>query len=324
MKSVARTACCGLRTSVRLGVLLVCAAAPQRLSAQTHPPRSRTDLALQRQLEAAVRGFDGKVGIYVRNLRTGREAMIDADSAFPTASMIKVPILIATFDAIQQGKLQYTQQLTYTDSLAYRDEDELGYQLKDSSVVRLSWVEMLMLTLSDNTSALWLQHLAGTGTTINAWLEQHGFKVTRVNSRTPDREAMRSRYGWGVTTPREMAELLVMIRQGRAVSPAASQEMYRHLTRSYWTAEAISAIPPWVQAATKQGSVDRSRSEVVLVNAPSGDYVLSIITKEQADTSYEVNNAGWVLIRRVSAILWKHFEPRHPFVPAEGVERFKP
>jgi len=298
----------------------LCAQAPR-----AHAPiRPRADLVLQRQLTAAVRGFDGKVGIYVRNLRTGRYAAIAADSAFPTASMIKVPILIATFDAIQQGRLAYTQQLTYTDSLAYRDEDELGYQLKDSAKVRLSWVEMMMLTLSDNTSALWLQSLAGTGTTINAWLESHGFKVTRINSRTPGREAMRAQYGWGVTTPREMTDLLVMIRQGRAVSPAASQEMYRHLTRSYWTGEAISQIPPWVQAATKQGAVDHSRSETVLVNAPHGDYVFSVITRDQADSSYEANNAGFVLIRRVSALLWKHFEPTHPFTPAEGVEKFKP
>ena len=108
------------------------------------------------------------------------------------------------------------------------------------------------------------------------------------------------------------------------LSPAASQEMYRHLTRSYWTGEAISQLPPWVQAATKQGAVDHSRSEVVLVNAPSGDYVFSVITKDQADTTYESNNEGWVLIRKVSALLWRHFEPDHPFTPAEGVERFKP
>ena len=306
-----------------LALLLLCASAPLRLSAQ-RTPRLHPDPVLQRQLNAAVRGFEGTVGIYVRNLRTGATAAINADSAFPTASMIKVPILIATFDAIQQGKLQYTQQLTYTDSLAYVDEDELGYQLKDSAKVRLSWIEMLMLTLSDNTSALWLQSLSGTGVTINQWLESHGFAVTRVNSRTPGRHDIWEQYGWGVTTPREMTRLFTMIRNGEAVSPAASQEMYRHLTRSYWTGEAISQIPPWVQAATKQGAVDHSRSETLLVNAPHGDYVFSIITKDQADSSYDATNEGWMLIRKVSAICWKRFEPTLPFTPAEGVERFKP
>ena len=307
---------------------LLCATAPLVASAQVSranaPVRPRADPTLQRQLEAAVQGFDGKVGVYVRNLRTGREATIWADSAFPTASMIKVPILLATFDAIQQGRLSYTQPLIYTDSLAYVDEDELGYQLKDSAKVRLSWVEMMMLTLSDNTSALWLQSLSGTGVNINSWLARNGFEVTRMNSRTPGRRVIWEQYGWGMTSPREMSELLVMIREGRAVSPAASQEMYRHLTRSYWNAEALSQIPPWVQAASKQGFVSRSRSEVVLVNAPHGDYVFCVITKGQADTSGGPENAGFTLIRRVSALLWKYFEPGMPFTPAEGVERFKP
>ncbi|HWA39969.1 MAG TPA: serine hydrolase, partial [Gemmatimonadales bacterium] len=128
---------------IRSALLFVlCAAAPLRLCAQQRRP----DPTLQRQLEALVQGFHGKVGIYVRKLRTGREATIWADSAFPTASMIKVPILLATFDAIQQGRLSYTQQLIFTDSLAYVDEDELGYQLKDSAKVRLGWIEMMMLT----------------------------------------------------------------------------------------------------------------------------------------------------------------------------------
>ena len=100
--------------------------------------------------------------------------------------------------------------------------------------------------------------------------------------------------------------------------------MYRHLTRIHWTGEALSQLPPWVQAASKQGAVNRSRSEVVLVNAPSGDYVFCVITKGQADESWEASNEGYVLLRRVSALLWEHFEPAHPWRPAEGAERFKP
>jgi beta-lactamase class A len=70
--------------------------------------------------------------------------------------------------------------------------------------------------------------------------------------------------------------------------------------------------------------LDRSRSEVVLVNAPSGDYVFSVITKQQADSSWAEDNEGFVLIRRVSAILWHHFEPRHPWIPDPGARAFKP
>jgi beta-lactamase class A len=285
------------------------------------PPRP--DPALQRELEALVRGFPGDVGIYVRHLRTGRTAAIHADSLFPTASMIKVPILLATFQAVADGRLPYDSLLTYTDSLRYEGEDILG-SFKSGEPMRPSRLVMLMLTMSDNTASLWLQHLAGTGTTINDWLERHGFHATRVNSRTPGREDARTRYGWGQTTPREMAGLLTLIREGRAVGRGASEEMYRSLTRSYWTGEALSQIPPSVQAASKQGAVDRSRSEVVLVNAPSGDYVFCVITKNQTDTTYAADNPGYVLLRRVSALLWRRFEPRHPWRPDPAATRFKP
>jgi beta-lactamase class A len=287
------------------------------------PLHAQNDAALQRALDSLVTGFRGDVGVYVRNLRTGQTAGINQDAVFPTASMVKVPILIATFDALDRGALDFHQELTYTDSLLYPGEDLIG-GLEDSAKVTLSKLTLLMITTSDNTASLWLQSLAGTGTVINQWLADHGFDSTRVNSRTPGREANREVYGWGQTTPREMAELLVMIRQGWAVSPAASEEMYRHLTRSYWTGEALSVLPPWVQVASKVGAVNQSRSEVALVNAPSGDYVFCVITRNQQDESWEPPNEGWVLIRKISALLWSHFEPGHPWQPAEGAERFKP
>lgn len=291
-----------------------------RLSAQS---RDHPDHRLQHALDSLVTGFHGTIGIYVRNLKTGATALINADSVFPTASMIKVPILIAVFDAMERGRLDFRQPLVYTDSLLYEGDDLLG-SFKDSSTVPLSKLTLLSITTSDNTASLWLQYLAGTGTVINQWLADHGFDSTRVNSRTPGREPNRAKYGWGQTTPREMTRLLTLIREEKAVSPAASQEMYRHLTRSYWTGEALSAIPPWVQVASKVGAVDHSRSEVALVNAPSGDYVFSVITKDQADSTWDPPNEGWVLIRKVSALLWRHFEPRHPWSPAAGAELFKP
>jgi beta-lactamase class A len=281
----------------------------------------RPDPRLHAVLDSLVQGFDGTVGIYVRHLSTGRYAALNADTLFPTASMIKVPILIKTFDAIEQGQLGYHQELVYRDSLLYPGEDLLG-AFADSARIALSKAVMLMITTSDNTASLWLQYLCGTGTAINDWLATNGFTHTRVNSRTPGREANRAVYGWGQTTPREMAELLVMIREGGAVSPAASEEMYRALTRIYWNDEALSQLPPAVQAASKQGAVNRSRSEVVLVNAPHGDYVFCVITKNQQDESWTHENAGFVLLRQVSRALWHYFEPDSPWQPAPGGEKY--
>ncbi|HEX8245454.1 MAG TPA: serine hydrolase [Longimicrobium sp.] len=285
-------------------------------AAQAGPP-ARADRVLQARLEALVRGFHGDVGIYVRNLRTGAAAEVRADSVFPTASMIKVPILLTLFDQAEHGRVNLDAPVPFPDTLHYRygeATDVVGY-MAPGDTLPLREVAFLMLTVSDNFAALWLQGLVGGGAAVNEWLAAHGFRDTRVNSRTPGREAARSAYGWGQTTPREIADALVMIRQGRAVSPRASDAMYRLLTSSYWREQALSQLPPTVQAASKQGFVDRSRSEVLLVNAPAGDYVLAVITKNQADTSYTMDNEGYRLIRTVSRAVYEHFNPRDPWRP---------
>jgi len=298
--------------------LLLAAAAPLHAQgAAPATPAMRTDTALAARLEGLVRGFGGEVGIYVRHLGTGAGAEIRADEVFPTASMIKVPILLTLYDQAEHGKVDLDARVAYPDTLHYRygeATDVVGY-MAAGDTLPLSELAFLMLTVSDNFASLWIQGLVGGGATVNEWLAAHGFEHTRVNSRTAGREEARSAYGWGQTTPREIARALVMIREGQAVSPRASQAMYRMLTNSYWKNAALSQLPPTVQAASKQGFVDHSRSEVLLVNAPGGDYVLAIITRNQTDTSYTPDNEGTRLIQAVSRAVYQHFNPGDPWRP---------
>jgi beta-lactamase class A len=278
----------------------------------------KQDKVLTEKLRGLLEGFEGEAGIYVRHLRSGKTVTINADTIFPTASMIKIPITIGVFDKIEKGELKYDSILIYHDSLLYAGEDILG-SFKSGEKISLPKVMMLMITTSDNTASLWCQHLAGTGTAINRWLEGIGLVHTRVNSRTPGREANRSKYGWGQTTPREMAELVVKIREGKVISARASERIYRNLIRIYWDRESLSQIPPYIQAASKSGALDQSKSEVVLVNAPHGDYVFCVITKNQADQRWVRDNAGYALLRTVSKTLWQYFEPDSKWAPAKGL-----
>jgi beta-lactamase class A len=281
---------------------------------------AQTDNKLTTQLQNAIKGFNGQVGIYVKNLKTGKTAAINADTLFPTASMIKVSIQCGVMDKIEKGDLKYNQKLIYRDSLLYPGEDILG-SFKDKDTIEVSKVAMLMITMSDNTASTWLQKIV-TGDYINNWLDQNGFKVMRVNSRVKGREAIRAKYGWGVTTPYEMCRLFTLIRNGEAVSPAASERMYRNLGRIYWDDKALSQIPPYVHTVSKQGALDESKSETALVNAPHGDYVFSIITNNNKDQRWVPDNEADILIRKVSALIWHYYEPKSDWKPADGVAKF--
>lgn len=278
----------------------------------------KSDEQLEQKLKEITSGFRGDLGIYVYNLKTGAEAGINQDTLFPTASVIKVPILLGVFKKITSGELAYNQPLTYNKERAYGGSGLMQFY-EDSTATDLRTTLGLMMAYSDNTTSLWNQELSGGGTEINKLLEELGYEHTRVNSRTEGRKEIWEKYGWGQTTPREMANILVEIRNGNIFSKAASEEMYRIMTNSFYTDDALSQIPPYVETASKQGMVSDSRSELLLVNAPSGDYVFYFTTKDIEDQSWEYDNEAAVLVRKVSAFLWNYFEPESNWKPAEGI-----
>ena len=273
----------------------------------------KTNKQLQIKVEEIIKGFNGEIGVYIKNLKTGKVVAINADTIFPTASIVKIPILLGIMNKLNGGELTYHQPFIYKDSLLYEGEDILG-SFKNNESIQLAKLLMLMLTTSDNTASLWLQSIAGTGTRINTILDSLGFVATRVNSRTTGREEFRNKYGWGQTSPKEMAALLEKIYRKELFSDSSCIQMMRLLGRNYWDEEGLSQIPPTVEVFSKNGAVNASRSEVMLVNAPNNPYLFCIITKNNKDQSWNSNNEAWVLTKELSAMLWNYFEPRMKYV----------
>lgn len=270
-------------------------------------PAQKTDKKLEAKIRKATRGYNGDIGIYVKNLRTGKTISINADTVFPTASIVKVPILVGIMDKIEKKEFRYDSSFTYKDSLLYAGSDILG-SFKNNEIIELKKLIMLMLTTSDNTASLWLQSLAGGGTRINEIMKSLGLKDTRVNSRTPGREEYRAKYQWGQTTPKEMGTLFEKIYRKEVFSPASCERMMRCLGRNYWDEdEAISQIPPTIEVFSKNGCVNASRSEAMIVNAHKNPYIFCIFTKNNKDTRWVHDNEGWVMARKLSKMLWEYY-----------------
>lgn len=269
----------------------------------------KRDKKLQQQVENLVQGFGGDIGVYIKNLKNGKVVAVNADTIFPTASVVKIPILIGIMDGLNRGELSYHQELTYKDSLLYEGVDILG-SVKNGEKIALSKVIMLMLTMSDNTASLWLQSLAGGGTRINEIMDSLHFAATKVNSRTPGRETIRSMYGWGQTTPREVAGLMEKIVNGEVINADRSAQMLRLLGRNYWDENAVSQIPADVFVASKNGAVNESRNEVLFVNGRGARYIFSVFTKNNRDQSWKEDNEAWVLTRKLSKLVWEHLGNR--------------
>ncbi len=264
-----------------------------------------TNKKLQKNVLALVNDYKGDIGIFIKSLKTGKVVQINADTVFPTASIVKVPILIGIINKIKLGELSFHQEFSYNDSMLYAGVDILG-SFKNGEKIELSKLIMLMLSMSDNTASLWLQKLAGTGTAINVLLGKNGFVNTYVNSRTTGRENDRTQYGWGQTTPKEMAAIFEKLYKGEIINDSLSKKMIRLLGRNYWDEEALSVIPATIFSASKSGAVDASRSEILLVMAKE-PYILSVFTKNNKDQSWNTTNEAWVLFRKLSKIVYNYY-----------------
>jgi beta-lactamase class A len=272
----------------------------------------KEDKKLKAKLEQITQGFKGDIGIYVHHIKKNTQVSIQADTIFPTASIVKVPILVGVFQKIADGELSLSQKYTYDAKRVYGGSGLMQFY-KDSAQTDLSTMVSLMLTYSDNVTSLWLQDLAGGGLAINQLMDKYGLQDTKVNSRTEGRKDQWTKYGWGQTTPREMATLFTLIRKGSVVDTRHSDKMYRYLKNQFYNERSLSQFPSHVNTISKTGSVNAARGEVVLVNAPSGDFVFCVLTKNNIDQSWTDTNEAEELTRKVANAIWNHYESKHPF-----------
>ncbi|HRF18673.1 MAG TPA: serine hydrolase, partial [Chitinophagaceae bacterium] len=75
----------------------------------------KNDRRLESTIREAINGYKGDIGIYVKNLRTGKTVSLNADTIFPTASIVKVPILVGIMDKMERKELNYDSVLVYKD-----------------------------------------------------------------------------------------------------------------------------------------------------------------------------------------------------------------
>lgn len=274
----------------------------------------QTDKELTTKINEAIQGFQGDIGIYVKHLKHNKEVTINADSIFPTASIVKIPLLVGVFQKINDGELRLDQKLLYRDSRAYGGSGLMQF-FKDSTETDLATLVGLMLSYSDNVTSIWCQELAGGGHPINVLMDQLGLVNTKVNSRTTGREEIWKKYGWGQTTPREMSILFELIRKGKVISPQYSDKMYRFLKNQFYNGKSLSQFPPEINCISKTGSLDEARGEVVLVNAPHGDIVFTVLTNNNKDRSWIRDNEAEKLTREIASIIWNHYESKYTAFP---------
>jgi len=246
-----------------------------------------------------IQDYHGVAGLYVRDLEGGYGYGIRPDERFFTASIIKVPIMVAVYRKVDEGELEFSQQIEIKEQDWAAGAGWLQWE-KPGTRQTVGDLLLLMMTQSDNVAANALVRTVGGADHINEVARSMGADDTllyqKVSSERGAVPALDNR-----STPRDMAAMMHKIAEGKAASEKSCGYMIdlMHEDRLDWWLDA--GLPDDVDAANKAGWLYRVYDEVGIVEHDGHRYVITILSKHGSADVYE----GQDLIKALSEDVWE-------------------
>jgi beta-lactamase class A len=264
------------------------------------------------------------MGVAATDLTTGETIAVGADTRFPTASTIKTAVMLEAYHQAAEGTVPL--EATFT----LRDGDKVGGSgalngLAAGLTLRTADLIHLMIVLSDNTATNMLIERLGTAR-INARLDSYGLRETRLfrptfrDGRADALPELEREFGLGMTTPREMARLMTLVAEGKAVDARASDAMLAILKRQQDRAMIPRLLPSMrgLAVGNKPGTDEEKhagpdglrrhvRADAAIVSGPGVSYVIAIYARQVEDTRWSLDNDALTTGARISRLIFDQF-----------------
>jgi beta-lactamase class A len=265
-------------------------------------PASAADL--ESRIAPLVKEHKGKVAIAVKHLKTGESFYLNADDAMPTASLIKLPVMVEVYWQAQEGKVKLDTKLTLKKADKVTGSGILTNHFSDGATFPLQDAVRLMIVFSDNTATNMVLDQIGLPST-NERMAKLGLKSTKINAKVFKPETrldqeFGKKFGLGSTTARDIIGLLELIESGKVVSPEACKEMLGHLKACDDKEKMTRFLPAGTVVAHKTGSVNASKTDAGIIYLKSGPVALCVLTDENDDKRWVTDNAAQVLIAKIA------------------------
>jgi beta-lactamase class A len=204
---------------------------------------------LEKEIKSDLQGFSGRVGVFAKNLNTGRTFEFNQDDVFPTASTSKLVVALATY--------KYLYPKADVDKANEYDQD-----IK------------LMMTISDNDAfeALLGEMDANKKNVLNRVVKDLHLRQTQIHS-----DAAFNKYQYhSVTTSYEMARVFENIYQDKYLVKDKSEKLKDELANSIFHDE----IPRYMMTPVfhKVGELDAVLCDVGIVQDGHDPILISFYT----------------------------------------------
>jgi beta-lactamase class A len=260
---------------------------------------------------AAMTAAPFRAGVFVRS--GGGETLLahDAEAAYPSASVIKVPLLMTLYADAAEGRIDLLRRVPVGERV---DGSGVLRDLRDVADLSLRDLAALTIGLSDNTATNRLIEVVGTERVAER-LAEWGCRTTALRRRMYDFEAAK-RGLENVCAPREMADLLALLAAGEVVDRATSDAVLAVMERCQDDTMLRRYLAPNTKVPSKSGTLDASRNDVAVFRGPAGIVLAAAFTCAVTDHLAAEHFLG--LVGRGAAIAAGMDVPALPFATTGG------
>ncbi|MDP8934898.1 MAG: class A beta-lactamase-related serine hydrolase, partial [Cyanobacteriota bacterium] len=250
-------------------------------------------------------------GIFLVDLDTGSYLNFNGDTAFASASTIKIPILVAFFQAVDEGRVQLDQTLTLKSEHIVGGSGEMQDQAPGKKYSALE-VAQKMIVVSDNTATNMMIELLGGAEVLNQNFANWGLRATVLRNNLPDLE------GTNTTSAQDLINIIAQIDRGNLVSVKSRDRILQIMRQTRNDSLLPKGLGEGSVIAHKTGNIDTMLADAGMVDLPNGKrYLVAVMVKHSPETEKQAQT----LIRDISRMSYRYLNDGE--TPAESQVKIK-
>lgn len=256
---------------------------------------------LEEKIKQEVASFPAETGIFIRNLSRGWQIAINQDKSFPSASLVKIPIMASFFYAADEGKVMLNETL----ELKAKHKASGSGSLKDSTLGTAFGIEKLielMISESDNTATNMLIERLGFDY-LNSCFKKLGLKDTNISRRMMDFKSRKEGIE-NYTTAKDQAFLLERIYNKTLINKDLSLRSLEYLKTQKIRDRIPAKLPPETPVAHKTGLEKGICHDAGIVYTNKGDFLICVLTKHEDKNSKKAKE----FIAQISYLVYNYFQ----------------
>ena len=263
---------------------------------------------LVKSINNYVENFNGVAGVSIKDLSTNWYFGINDDLIFPTASSIKIPILLKLIESSEDSKLDLLKNIEITEKMKSRGSGVI-HKMNGTINLTIENLAILMINLSDNTATNLCIDIAGQDD-VNKMLEDYEFISMRLNRKMQDYTAIKEGRE-NLSSVKEMNLILEMLDSSNAIKPEVAKKVLNILSLNKST-PISQPLPENIIVAGKTGGMPGVRCETAIIYLTNRKYILTVMTSYGGNGSSPSKQStgehnGSDLISEISLQTYKYF-----------------